>query len=147
MDGLTLSKLWAACTHHSLWDHIPKEQAPLHVGCYWLKWFRKTFFFSLFFLPPIVPCVLVLFMQSRPFTLNHDPTPSPLNIWALCYLLVGRGEQGWVSNWQKSHAELWDSPLLPLSWIKVCFLWSFFCQKPYCCCSSITKDGFYTMIN
>lgn len=147
MDGLTLSKLWAACTHHSLWDHIPKEQAPLHVGCYWLKWFRKTFFFSLFFLPPIVPCVLVLFMQSRPFTLNHDPTPSPLNIWALCYLLVGRWEQGWVSNWQKSHAELWDSPLLPLSWIKVCFLWSFFCQKPYCCCSSITKDGFYTMIN
>lgn len=46
-DGLTLSKLWAACTHHSLWEHIPKEQALLHVGCYWLKWFRENFFFFL----------------------------------------------------------------------------------------------------
>lgn len=127
-DGLTLSKLWAACTHHSLWEHIPKEQALLHVGCYWLKWFRETFFFfsSLFFIPPIVPCVLVLFMQSRPFTLNHDPAPAPLNIWALCCLLVGRGAQGWVSNWQKSHAELWDSPLPPLNWIKMCFCDFFF---------------------
>lgn len=45
MNALTLSNLWAACIHHSLWDCIPKEQALLHVGCYQLKQFRKTFFY------------------------------------------------------------------------------------------------------